>query len=128
MLKKCMALILAFLLMPMAFAQPVAANTKAEKELKLAEKVKAGITKLGTGPQARVEVKLRDKTKLAGYVSEASDDHFVIVDSKTGASTAVAYPQVVKAKGHNLSTGASIAIGVAILVTIILIPFILIRD
>jgi hypothetical protein len=36
--------------------------------------VKEGIHKLGTGLDARIEVKLRDKTKLKGYVSEAGED------------------------------------------------------
>ena len=51
---------------------------------RFAEKVKAGIGKLGTGTDARIEVKLRDKTKLKGYVSESVEDSFVIVDEKTG--------------------------------------------
>ncbi len=38
------------------------AGSKAEKETRFAEKVKDGISKLGTGPDARIEVKLRDKT------------------------------------------------------------------
>ncbi|HXT62958.1 MAG TPA: hypothetical protein VN696_07980 [Pyrinomonadaceae bacterium] len=68
--------------------------------------------KLGTGTAARVEVKLRDKTKLRGYVEQVADDHFVVVDEKTGATTTVAYPQVKQVQGNNLSTGAKIAIGV----------------
>ena len=97
-----------------------ATATDSEKETKLVEKVKAGITKLGTGPNARIEVKLRDKTKLRGYVSELSDGHFVVVDEKTGAATQVAYPQVKQVRGNNLSTGAKIAIGIGIAVFIII--------
>ena len=40
------------------------------KEAKLAADVKSGIVKLGTGSAARIEVKLRDKTKIKGYVQE----------------------------------------------------------
>jgi hypothetical protein len=91
------------------------ASSKEEKEAKLAADVKAGITKLGTGPAAHVELKLRDKTKLKGYVQEIADDHFVVIDDRTGAVTRVAYPQVKHVKGNNLSTGAKVAITLVII-------------
>ena len=89
------------------------------------EKVKTEIAKLGTGPNARVEIKLRDKTKLKGYISEAGDQSFTIVDKKTGSTTTVTYAQIKQVKGNNLSTGAAIAIGIGIGVgVIILLAFI----
>lgn len=126
MLKKILSLALAGFLMQVAFAQPVAANTKAEKEAQLVEKIKAGIAKLGTGPEARIELKLRDKTKLKGYVGEAGDEQFTVVDAKTGAATTVAYPQVQQVKGNNLSKGAKIAIGIAVIALPIIIALIFI--
>ena len=96
-------------------------GTKESKEARFASKVKAAIAKLGSGPAARVEVKLRDKTKLKGYVDVVNDDSFVVVDDKTGVATTVLYPQVQKVKGNNLSTGAKIAIGIGIAILIILI-------
>ena len=90
----------------------VSASPKNEPDAKSVEKVHTAIAKFGTGPAARVEVKLRDQTKLKGYIDQVADDHFVVVDDKTGAATRVAYPQVKQVKGNNLSTGAKIAIGV----------------
>lgn len=90
----------------------VAAKSKAEKAAEFAAQVKTDIAKLGTGPDARIEVKLRDKTKLAGYVSRVGEQSFFITDTKTGAETEVPYPNVAKASGQNMSTGAKIAIGV----------------
>ena len=96
---------------------------------RFAEKVKAGIGKLGTGTDARIEVKLRDKTKLKGYISEAGEDSFVVVDEKTGAASTVAYSQVKQVKGNNLSTAAKIAIGVGvILIPIVVVLIILSAD
>lgn len=118
MLKKFTGLALACLMLQVASVQPVAANTKAEQDARFAEQVKAGIARLGTGPEARIEVKLRDNTKLKGYVSEAKDDSFVITDPQTGAATPVAYPQVKQAKGNNISEGAKIAIGIGALVAL----------
>ena len=48
----------------MAGAVPVYADSKAEKEARFGEKVKEGVRRLGTGEATRVEVRLRDKTKL----------------------------------------------------------------
>ena len=97
------------------------AGSKEEKATRFAEKVKEGISKLGTGAEARIEVKLRDKTKLKGYVSEAGEDSFVIVDERTGATSTVTYPQVKQVKGNNLSTAAEIALGVGV----ILLPIVI---
>ena len=112
MLKKVCSVILSALLLQAA-AVPAFAGTKAEKETKRAEKVRTQIAKLGTGKDALVRIELRDKTKLEGYVSEAGAESFVVTD-KTGKATTVAYPQVGKAKGNNLSTGAKVAIGIGI--------------
>ena len=131
MRKKIVSLALVGSLMAVASARPVSAVTltKAEKEARFAEKVKAGITKLGTGTEARVEVKLRDKTKLKGYISEAGAEQFTVVDAKTGIATIVAYPQVKQVKGNNLSRGAEIALGIGIIVVpIIIIIYLVSRD
>ena len=112
MFKKVCSVLLSALLLQAA-AVPALAATSAEKEAKRAEKVRTQLAKLGTGKDARIRLELRDKTKLEGYVSEAGPEGFVVVN-KAGVATAVAYPQVRKAQGHNLSTGAKIAIGIGI--------------
>ncbi len=55
------------------------------------------------------KIKLRDKTKLAGYISAADGEGFTVIDSKSKVATRIAYPQVKSVQGHNLSTGAKIA-------------------
>lgn len=101
------------------------AFAESDKELRRVEKVRQGIFKLGTGKDARVEVKLRDKTKVRGYISQADDNGFAVVDLKTGASTNVVYPNVKQVRGNNLSTGAKIAIGVGIGAGITLLIFLI---
>ncbi|HWS54031.1 MAG TPA: hypothetical protein VN228_07895 [Pyrinomonadaceae bacterium] len=112
MLKKICRVVLAALLLQ-SVAVPALAKSAAEKEARRAEKVRTQLAKLGTGEGARVRLELRDKTKLEGYINEAGAESFVVTDS-AGKTTAVAYPQVRKAQGNNLSTGAKIAIGVGI--------------
>ena len=118
MIKKVLSLVLVGFLLTVAGVRPAYAGSKEEKQIRFAEKVKEGIGKLGTGAEARIEVKLRDKTKLKGYVSEAGEDSFVIVDEKTSAASTVTYAQVKQVKGNNLSTAAEIALGIGV----ILIP------
>ena len=102
-------------------ALPSFAKTKEEKAAEFAAKVKTEIAKLGTGPEARIEVKLRDKTKLKGYVSKIGAESFVIADAKTEAETEVAYPNVTQVKGNNLNKGAIIAISLGIAIAVALL-------
>lgn len=104
------------LILSMSAASMTPGKSKEEKAAEFAGKVKAGITRLGVGPDARVMVKLRDKTKLNGYVSQIGDESFVVADAKTGLTTEVQYPDVAKVKGNNLSSGATIAIAVGLAV------------
>lgn len=120
MFKRLLAVSLVALLINLAALTPAHAASKAEKEARFAGKVKEKVLKFGTGQAARVKVKLRDKTKLEGYISAAEEEHFTVTDS-TGTATTIAYPQVKSVQGHNLSSGAKIAIGVGIAATIIFI-------
>ena len=81
MLKTVTAFSVVFALLITIALPSVSAKSASEKQVRFTEKVKAGIFKLGTGPQARVEVKLRDKTKLSGYISEANETSFVVTDA-----------------------------------------------
>ena len=128
MFRKALSLALVGFLFGVAGLRLAYAGAKEEKETRFAEKVKEGISKLGTGVEARVEVKLRNKTKLKGYVSEASEDSFVIVDEKTGTTSTVSYAQVKQVKGKNLSTAAEIAIGVGVILLPIVIVVLLVSQ
>jgi hypothetical protein len=110
--KTTLALVIA-LLINLAAVTPAYAS-KEEKQTRFAEKVKASVLKLGTGEAAHVKIKLQDKTKLAGFISAADGEGFTVIDRKTGTATTIAYAQVKSVQGHNLSTGAKIAIGAGI--------------
>ncbi|HEY2974622.1 MAG TPA: hypothetical protein VGJ48_19060 [Pyrinomonadaceae bacterium] len=121
MFRKLVTLLLVALVINLAGVRLAYADSKEEKQSVFAEKIKANVLKLGTGESTRVKVKLRDKTKLEGYISDAGAETFTVTNRKTGVATAVAYPQVKSVQGNNLSTGAKIAIGVGIAATIIFI-------
>ena len=129
MKKFCSLWLAATLTLALPGVLPAFAKSKAEKETVQAAKVQAGIAKLGVGRDARVTVTLRDRTKLSGYVSRIGDDSFAVTDLKSGATTDVPYPAVAQVKGHNLSTGAIIAISVGVAVgVVLLILYLLVRN
>lgn len=128
MFRKVLSLALVGFLLNVTGVSSAYAASKEEKAARFAGKVKKGISKLGTGAEARIEVKLRDKTKLKGYVGEAGEDSFVIVDEKTGATSTVTYSQVKQVKGNNLSKGAEIALGVGVILLPIVIVLILVSS
>lgn len=121
MFKKLFTIILACLVAQVVCVQPASAKSKEDKAFQLTQKVKTEISKLGVGRESRVELRLQDKRKLTGYISEVKDDSFVVTEVKTGMATSVDYADVSKVKGHNLSTGAKIAIGVGIGAAIVVI-------
>lgn len=134
MLKKCLSASLIVLVLNLAGVIPVSANSQDDAQAQAlareARKVKAEIIKLGLGESARVELKLRDGKKVKGYIREAGEDTFVVGDAKSGNATTIAYSQVKEIKGHNLATGAKvaltlgailgIAVGLSILLAVVL--------
>ena len=95
------------------------ASEKALQEARFTEKVRSRILSLGSGKEAIVQVKLRDKINVCGYISVAGPDSFTVTDPQTGTSTQVAYPKVKSVKGHNLSKSTKISIGVLIAVGVL---------
>ena len=121
MLRKLVTVLLVALMMNLVGARLAYAESKEEKQARFVEKVKANVLKLGTGESARVKVRLRDQTKLEGYISDADPETFTVTNRKTGIATTVAYPQVKSVQGNNLSTGAKIAIGAGVAAAVIFI-------
>ena len=122
MLRKSLATIIALVLLQTLFlVQTAFAASKAEKEARLAAQVKQKLSNFGVGESARLAVKLRNKAMLGGYLKSTGEDSFVLANLKTGDSTTVAYADVTQVRGQNLSTGAKIAIGIAIGVAAVLI-------
>lgn len=127
MFRKIVSLMLAVLLFSIAGAQVASAKTSEEKAERLAVKVKAGVAKLGVGREAQVELKLRDRTKLKGFIMEANENSFVVVDSKTLEANTVNYSAIEKIKGNNRSLGIKIAIGVAIVAAVLVAIVVLVE-
>jgi len=121
MLRRTTSLLLAICVISLFLAPVALADSNEAKRAAVAEKVRSGIRKLGTGPEAKIELKLYDGKKIKGYVSEASDEQFVVVDRKTSTPIEVSYNSVKQIKGNNLSSAVKIAIGVGILLLLTII-------
>lgn len=119
MLKRTLSLLLGIFLLNVALAPMTLAKTKETgKKLTFIEKLRANIQNQGVGIDSKIQVKLKDGTKLKGYVSEADNEQFTVIDAKTGQATQVPYPQVKQAKGNNWSQkhwiGVVIATGILV--------------
>jgi hypothetical protein len=113
MLKKLFSIGLAVLLFHAGSSVFIHDLVRASQSDPAAEKVKAAVVKRGTGPKAKVNVKLKDKTRLKGYISNASGDSFTLSDSKTGQVRTLAYSDVAEVKKQGgLPLGAKIGIGI----------------
>ena len=100
----------------LAFASDSKDKKIAKRERKIrkrAAKIKKGVRKLGVGKDSVVKVKLRNKTKIKGYISQIADNSFTVTD-KNGKATVIEYNKAKQVRGNNLSKGAWIAIGVGI--------------
>jgi hypothetical protein len=121
MKKKLIVSTLTVLVLNLFLSASVFADTREEKDVKLADKIKSNIERLGSGQDARVEVKLKDGTKVKGYVAQIGETSFSVMPDNSASATTVPYPAAKQVKGNNLSTGVKIAIGVGIVVVILII-------
>lgn len=119
-MKKYLSLMFIGLLVLAPNLQSVSAQTNTDNAL---EKIKADVLKRGTGEKSKVVVKMKDGTKLKGYISQTGEDSFNLTDSKTRQTNAVAYRDVADVKKQGWSQGAKIALGVGIAVAVTAVVF-----
>lgn len=114
MIKIWVSLMLAYLLV--FTAAPVLASSRPpNKQDQSPEEVRMKIARIGIGEKARATVRLKNGTKIKGYIDQTRSDDFVLKDRNTGAPMNILYSDVSKVesnRGH--STAKKIAIGVAI--------------
>lgn len=123
MLKRLFSIGLVILLFHAGNSLLVSDIVKAGQGDAASEKAKADVAKRGTGPKAKVNVKLKDKTKLKGYINQTGSDSFTLADSETGQMRTLAYAEVSEVKksgGLSLLTKIGIAVGIFVGVLAIL--------
>ena len=112
MFRRTFAILLSGLLLLTAFGfQGASAKTLGDQQA--TEKIRTKVLKMGVGVNARVAVKLHDNTQLNGYISDAGQDSFTVVERGTGFSKTVSYAdtQTVKKGGNGVSAKTLIILG-----------------
>ena len=93
----------------------VAIAGQSTSQVSTVEQIKSKVARIGVGAKAKATIRLKNGTKVKGYIAQAGEDDFVMRDRKTDAPTTIRYADVLKVednKGH--STARNIAIGVAV--------------
>ncbi len=129
MLKVMVSLVLIYVLV--FTAAPVLASSQADAQS--TEQVKAKVEQLGTGERARASLRLKNGTKLKGYIQKAGDTEFVLNDKDKGTSTTLLYSDVSRIerrKGHSTAkwVGIGVAIGAGAFLAILAIAFSQLND
>lgn len=123
MLKKCLAFLIAVSISHVVFQIPTDAHAQDNKDTQqLAERIKANVAAIGVG--ARVSIKLRNKDKLTGYISQISEKNFVVTKAKEGAKETITYADATEVKVKNekrISTAGKILIVFGVLTILSLI-------
>lgn len=119
MLNRLLAIMLVGMLVTLTtWSRPLHAQSIAPSDTTDARiaKVRGDVMRLGVGQKARVEVQLRDTTKVKGYIEDAREDSFTVVDTKNGSQQSLAYADVVKVKkaGSGFSTRSWLILGGAV--------------
>ena len=111
MLKKTLAYVLAALVLNISLLAPVSVGQQSTAQDKAAHKNMKYIKRLQKwAKDDPVTIKLDDGTRVKGYLTEATDDHFVVTDRKTNQSTTLTYDQV-KDVGTGFGKKSKIALG-----------------
>lgn len=116
MFRKILSLLIIVLLMQSLSAATVfAAQTRDDEEA--VEKVRIKVAKQGLGDKARVTVRMKDGTKVKGFIAQAGADDFTVRHRKTGEPTLIRYRDVAKVesnRGHSTLRNVLIGVGVGV--------------
>lgn len=118
MIRKSLSLALVGLMLYGINFQTILAQPGTDNAL---EKIKTDVSRRGTGEKSKVVVRMKNGTRLKGYISQSDDDSFDLTDSKTKQITTVPYGDVMAIKKSGLSTGAKVAIGVGIAAAVVVV-------
>lgn len=113
MFKKYLTLCLAVLVLNLNFSATIFAQMQTGDRFII--NVKNTVAKVGTEPNRKIKVTLKDGTKLKGYITEITDEHFGVMDKNVGKVVTVQYAQVAEAKRDGLSRLSVVLISTAVI-------------
>ena len=110
---------LAVLVFCVLYTAAIAAQSRAAAAPASPERTRAEVHRLGFGK--RVKIKLQNGTKVRGRITGVSDDQFVVSDSENGATTQVAFLDVVRIRKQREMPRVlkSVFVGVAVTAAVV---------
>jgi hypothetical protein len=110
MTRSVMLMLLASIFSCFSLSSPAQTGKKTNDETAYrTDNIRQQVAKIGTGPKARVEVKLSNRSSYVGYISEANATSFVVVD-KAAKSNSINYADVASLYHSGGKTGLWIAV------------------
>ena len=79
---------------------PASAGQQDQKREREVAKVRKQIVERGVGPQATVEVQLRNGTRLLGIIYKADDEEFTLIEVPTHRPFQITYSEVRKVRSN----------------------------
>lgn len=122
MFRPILSLLLMGLLMQGLNVSPVFAM-QTGNDAQALEKVRLKVAKLGLGDKARATVRMKNGTKIKGFISQAGANDFTVRDRKTGEQSLILYTDVIKVednRGNNILRNVLIGAGAAGVVLLVL--------
>jgi len=107
--KKYFAILLSVMVTALSFSFTTNAQTTAAD----VQQTRAKVQTLAVNRDKKVEVKLKDTTKVKGYITAVDQDSFAVSNTATGSGETIAYTDVVdiKKSGGGFSTKSWLIIG-----------------
>jgi hypothetical protein len=93
LITKPLAILLSAIVFALSLSFPAATRAQTS-EAQATQTARTSVQTMGVNTDRRVEIKLRDKTKVKGYITRLDQDSFSVTDSKTGASQTLSYSDV----------------------------------
>jgi hypothetical protein len=108
--KKYVAGLLSVVVLVLGLTFPVSTSAQSLSDV---EKTRSKVQTLSLNRDKKIEIKLRDKTNIKGYITAVEPDSFMVTDSKTAASQRISYSEVedVKKVGGGFSPKMWLIIG-----------------
>ena len=113
-LRRCLLVLLAFLMFNPVWVAPLFAQPHGGWKKYSPGQLRMALGVLGTGQDAHVSVKLRDKTKFSGYLHQVDPTRFLLMDTQTAQVIPVRYRDVKELRAENAADGVEFAARVSL--------------
>lgn len=110
MTERTLSIPIAILVVNLSCAPGLCGVAQGQTKSTRADRVKAAVAGLGTGFATQVEVDLGHHHIMKGYINEAKENDFVVIDPIKHVTLSVPYSQVRALRGHNVETSAKASV------------------